>query len=257
MPVMAQVRRQGIVLCGLFTVALAGWFFLAWVVVDMANPLARLMMPMSASWDMSTALAVFAMWSIMMAAMMLPSAIPMVLVFAQLARRGGDWAGTWIFAGAYILMWAGFSAVAAAVHWALQAAGLISPMMTSVDPILTATLLIMAGLFQLTPIKTACLTRCRAPVSFLMAHWRAGRRGAFVMGLLHGFYCIGCCWALMALLFIVGVMNLPMVAMLAVAVALEKLAPGGIWIARMLGGALMLGGVWTLIAATGMGGHAM
>jgi predicted metal-binding membrane protein len=248
----ALVRRHGVVLVGLLTTALTGWLFLAWAVMDMANPLARLMMPMSAAWDMPTATAVFAMWSIMMAAMMLPSAAPMVLVFAHLARRGGDWAATWVFVGAYVLMWAGFSSLAAVMHWALQAAGLLSPMMVSVDPLLTAVLLITAGAFQFTPIKTACLTRCRSPVSFLMTEWRKGRGGAFVMGMRHGMYCIGCCWALMALLFVIGVMNLPMVAMIAIAVALEKLAPKGVWIARVIGGVLVFGGVWMLFGGTGM-----
>ena len=218
----------------------------------MSHPLARQMVPASAAWGPGTAAAVVLMWSVMMAAMMLPGAVPMVLLFAQLARRGGgSRATTWAFAGAYLLAWAGFSAIAAALHWLLQRIGLVSPMMVSTSPTLTAALLIAAGAYQFTPLKAACLTRCRSPLAFLMAEWRKGIAGAFIMGLRHGAYCIGCCWALMALLFVVGVMNLPLVAMLALAIAAEKLTPWGEWIARGVGIVLILGGGWVLAAGVG------
>jgi len=257
MSVMVLIRRESVLLVTLMTAALLGWAFLAWAVLDMTNPLAHLMMPMSADWSVPTAMAVFLMWSVMMAAMMLPSAVPMFLMFAQLARRGGRWAATWVFVSAYVVMWAGFSLAAAAVHWMFQAMGLISSMVVSVNPLLTAALLIGAGVFQFTPLKSACLTRCRSPVSFLMAEWRKGLSGAFVMGVRHGVYCVGCCWALMALLFVVGVINLPMVALVAIAVGLEKLAPKGQWIARGTGIALVLGGAWMLMAGTEMGSVAV
>jgi predicted metal-binding membrane protein len=123
-------------------------------------------------------------------------------------------------------------------------------MMVSTSPVLTAGLLFGAGVYQFTPLKSACLTRCRSPLAFLMEEWRKGTGGAFVMGLRHGMYCVGCCWTLMALLFAVGVMNLPLVAALALAVALEKLAPKGEWIARTIGFALIAGAAWVLL---GMG----
>ena len=156
---------------------------------------------------------------------------------------------TWVFAGAYLAMWAAFSVGAVGLHWALQAAGLISPMMVSTDATLTAALLLIAGVFQLTPIKSACLTRYRSPISFLLTEWRKGLDGAFVMGLRHGVFCVGCCWALMLLLFVGGVMNLPLVALLAIGVAVEKLAPRGDVIARAIGGALVAGGAWKLLTA--------
>jgi predicted metal-binding membrane protein len=252
------VRRQGSVAAILLAAAALAWAFLAWAVLDMGSPLARLMMPASAAWDVGTAAAVVLMWSVMMAAMMLPSAVPMILTFAQLAQRGGSRAATWAFAGAYVVAWAAFSAIAAAVHWLLQTVGLVSPMMVSTSPVLTAGLLFGAGVYQFTPLKSACLTRCRSPLAFLMEEWRKGTGGAFVMGLRHGMYCVGCCWTLMALLFAVGVMNLPLVAALALAVALEKLAPKGEWIARTIGFALIAGAAWVLLGLnareTGMRG---
>ena len=251
MPVVPLARQQAPALAFLLAAALLGWAFLLWLALDMTSPLARLTMPMSPSWGVATATAVFAMWAIMMAAMMLPAALPMVLIFAHLSRRGGRWAPTWAFTGAYVLMWSSFSALATTAHWALQAAGLISPMAVSASPTVTAALLIGAGVFQFTPIKSACLSRCRSPLAFLMTNWRQGLPGAFVMGLRHGVYCIGCCWALMALLFVFGVMNLPVIALLALTVALEKLAPGGPWIARGIGGALILGGTRILLAGYG------
>ncbi|MBC4019399.1 DUF2182 domain-containing protein, partial [Siccirubricoccus deserti] len=229
------VRRQGSVAAILLAAAALAWAFLAWAVLNMGSPLARLMMPASAAWSVGTAAAVVLMWSVMMAAMMLPSAVPMILTFAQLAQRGGSRAATWAFAGAYVLAWAAFSAVAATVHWLLQTVGLVSPMMVSTNPALTAGLLFGAGVYQFTPLKSTCLTRCRSPLAFLMGEWRKGTGGAFVMGLRHGMYCIGCCWMLMVLLFVVGVMNLPLVAALALAVTLEKLAPKGEWIAKAIG----------------------
>ncbi|MBC4019397.1 DUF2182 domain-containing protein, partial [Siccirubricoccus deserti] len=141
--------------------------------------------------------------------------------------------------------------VAATVHWLLQTVGLVSPMMVSTNPALTAGLLFGAGVYQFTPLKSTCLTRCRSPLAFLMGEWRKGTGGAFVMGLRHGMYCIGCCWMLMVLLFVVGVMNLPLVAALALAVTLEKLAPKGEWIAKAIGLALVLGGAWVIAAGIG------
>jgi predicted metal-binding membrane protein len=237
----------------LLVVALLGWVFLAWAALDMTNPLARLMMPMRADWGVTEAAAVFVMWAVMMAAMMLPSALPMALVFAALARRGGDGARVrlWAFVGAYVLVWSAFSTAGTAAQWGLQAAGLISPMrVASADPYLTGALLLAAGAFQFTPLKHACLTRCRSPLGFLMTEWRPGLKGALAMGLRHGAYCTGCCWALMALLFVFGVMNLLWVALLAALVAVEKLAPRGEVVARLLGAGMLATGAWRL-ATTG------
>jgi predicted metal-binding membrane protein len=244
-------RRHSGALAALMLAALLGWAVLAWAALDMSNPLAQMMMPMSAMWSATNALAVWAMWAVMMAAMMLPTATPMVLVFASLARKqpsgmAGAWTTTvrlWAFVGAYLLIWIAFSAVAAAGQWTLQAAGLLSPMMlASLNPYLTAALLALAGLFQFTRLKTVCLTNCRSPLGFLMTEWRDGWHGAFVMGVRHGLFCVGCCWAMMVLLFAFGIMNLPWVALLAALVAVEKLAPRGDAVARLLGAAMLAAG---------------
>jgi len=140
------------------------------------------------------------------------------------------------------VVWIGFSVVAAVAQWVLHEAALLSPMMTA-SPQLGGAILIAAGLYQLTPMKGACLTHCRSPLGFLMGHWRDGLSGAFQMGLHHGLFCLGCCWALMCVLFVVGVMNLIWVAAITAFVLLEKVGPGGVWVARFAGVAMIAIGV--------------
>ena len=172
----------------------------------------------------------FVMWFIMMVAMMLPSAAPMILLYGKLARagrqQGGVFASTTMFAGVYLAVWGGFSAVAALIQWALVSSGAISDMgLAFGDHRVAGALLIAAGLYQFTPLKHACLKKCRSPFSFLMRLWRPGLAGAARLGLTHGVYCLGCCAMLMALLFVFGVMNLAWVALLAVLVLIEKAVP--------------------------------
>jgi predicted metal-binding membrane protein len=227
---------------------LVSWTFLAWTVLDMGHPLVQLMMPMSARWGVASAAAILAMWAIMMAAMMLPSALPMLLQFVDLARRNGEAARGWAFVGAYLLVWLVFSVAATALQWCLQAAGWTDPMAASRSAWLTAALLLLAGIYQFSPLKRVCLARCRSPIGFLLGEWRAGARGALVMGLRHGLFCLGCCWALMALLFVGGVMNLAWVAALAIAVAVEKMLPRGAQLAAVMGLVLIGAGVFKLLA---------
>ncbi|PJK28003.1 DUF2182 domain-containing protein [Minwuia thermotolerans] len=215
--------------------AAAGWTFLVWGALDMQSPLARLMMPMSADWSAVNFAAVFVMWAVMMAAMMLPSALPMLLTFAHLNRRAGTPGRTRSFAAAYVAIWSAFSVLATALQWVLQAAELSNPMIVVTSPWLGAALLAIAGIFQFTPLKRACLHHCRTPMGFLLTDWRGGTGGAWTMGLRHGAYCLGCCWALMALLFVGGVMNILWIAALAALVAAEKLMPRGERIAPALG----------------------
>ena len=189
----------------------------------------------------------FVMWLIMMVAMMLPSAAPMILLYGKLARsgrqQGGVFASTTVFAGFYLAVWGGFSALAALVQWALVRSGAISEMgLAFGNARIGGALLMAAGLYQLTPLKTACLEKCRSPLSFLMRLWRPGS-GAARLGLTHGLYCLGCCAMLMALLFVFGVMNLAWVACLAVAVLIEKVVPGGQRIGRLAGLAVLAVGV--------------
>jgi predicted metal-binding membrane protein len=204
---------------------------------------------MAAMWPLELFLT-FAMWVVMMAGMMLPSATPTVMVYASMvgknAERGNVLPAAWIFASGYFLVWTLFSLFAALLQAALQHAGLLTDMMESVSSRLTGVLLLAAGLYQLTPVKDTCLGKCRDPVRFFMLHWRPGAAGALRMGITHGAYCVGCCWVLMLLLFAVGVMNLAWVAVVAAFVLLEKILPAGRLASRLAGVALIGVGVATL-----------
>ncbi|HTN49076.1 MAG TPA: DUF2182 domain-containing protein [Burkholderiaceae bacterium] len=232
-------------------IALAGWAALAWLVVDMGHPLAQLTMPMSSAWGPANLAAITAMWAVMMAAMMLPSALPMISTFAAVSAWHGKTPRWLSFVGAYLLVWVGFSVAATALQWALQAAGWVDPMIVSRSALLTAVLLVIAGVYQFSDLKNLCLTHCRSPLGFVMGEWRDGIRGGFVMGLKHGLQCLGCCWALMALLFVGGVMNLAWIAALSLIVAIEKLAPRGNQLGRWLGGVLLVVGAWRILALAG------
>ena len=193
----------------------------------------------------------FAMWVVMMVGMMLPSATPMALLYARVARSaardGSVLPPTAVFVVGYLVAWTLFSAVATAAQWALERAALLSPMLVSKSPQLGAALFFAAGLYQLTPLKSACLSRCRNPAMFFATHFRPGARGALRLGFRYGLYCLGCCWVLMGLLFAGGVMNLLWIAALTVFVLAEKLIPLGAWGSRVAG-VLMIGtGTWLLV----------
>jgi predicted metal-binding membrane protein len=224
--------------------SLTGVVALAWLWLWRHS--AALPMPMA----MGVALA-FAMWIVMMAGMMLPSAAPAILLYAAMVRRhaerGSALAATWIFVAGYLLVWAGFSLGAALVQAALQHAALLDPMMASSSRVLSALLLAAAGVYQFTPLKDRCLSKCREPLAFFMTHWRAGAAGALRMGMSHGAHCVGCCAMLMLLLFAVGVMNLAWVAAIAAFVLVEKLLPAGRLTARFAGVALLVLGAATLL----------
>jgi len=192
-----------------------------------------------------------AMWVVMMAGMMLPSATPATLVYTAVARKasreGTPVAPVALFVAGYLLMWALFSLGATLAQWALERAALLSPMLVASSPGLGAALLVGAGVYQLTPLKDACLEHCRSPVHFIAAHWRPGLGGALRMGLEHGAYCLGCCWVLMGLLFFGGVMNLVWIAAIALFVLLEKAARGGRWagLGMILAGVASGWGLWS------------
>ncbi|WP_332813255.1 DUF2182 domain-containing protein [Ramlibacter sp.] len=231
---------------GVLAIAIVTWAVLGWMAFDMGHPLVQLTMPGAPAWSGPNVLAIGAMWAVMMAAMMLPAALPMVQTFSRLSLRSGEPARAGGFVGGYLLVWLGFSVAAVAMQWALQALDWVDPMIVSTSAALNALLLAIAGIYQFSPLKKACLARCRSPAGFLLGEWRPGARGALVMGLKHGLSCLGCCWALMGLLFVGGVMNLAWIAALAIVVALEKLAPGGERLAPALGGALLVAGAWNL-----------
>ena len=242
-------RTQGLSKAAALWLALAalGWAALAWVAFDMGHPLAQLSMPMSPQWSAANLLAIVAMWAVMMAAMMLPSALPMLQAFVALSRRNGQRARSRQFVGAYLLVWMIFSVAATAAQWLLQAVGWVNPMIVSTSAMLSCALLLVAGAYQFSPLKRICLARCRTPMGFLVGEWRGGRFGGFAMGWRHGLFCLGCCWALMALLFVGGVMNLAWIAALSIVVAVEKLAPHGERVAPLLGLVLLGAGMWRLL----------
>ena len=235
----------------LILLPLACW---AWVVAlarDMYGPMtgASAWM-MTLQWDVRHALLLWLMWAVMMAGMMLPSATPMLVMFGLAARRRASGAAAsreiYALAAGYLAVWALFSVVATAAQYFLSMRLAISPMMTLTSPRAGAALLVVAGIYQITPLKHTCLQRCQSPFGFLMHHWRAGTGGAVRMGFEHGVYCVGCCWALMLLLFVGGVMNLAVIAGLTAFVAFEKLSPFGAQTARVSGVLLVGLGGWML-----------
>jgi predicted metal-binding membrane protein len=241
-------RTPLIVLSILLPVACWGWVIV--MARDMYGPMtgASAWM-MTTRWDAAHVLLLWMMWAVMMAGMMLPSASPLLLMYGLAARRqGDDAAGLRIYAlgAGYVAAWAIFSALATAAQRILSARLALSPMMIVTSPVVSGALLVVAGLYQLTPLKLGCLQKCRSPLAFLMHRWRAGAGGAFRMGIDHGVYCLGCCWALMLLLFAGGVMNLTVIAVLTAFVAFEKLGPFGVHTARAGGIALVALGVWVL-----------
>ena len=213
-----------------------------------------LMMPATAPWNTVELAFVFAMWAGMMIGMMTPSATPMLIyarVGRQAARQGTPLAASAYFAAGYLLSWIGFALVATSAQWALERAALLTPMMAGASDMFSGTVLIAAGVYQWTPLKDACLRQCQSPLLFIQRHggFRSDASGALALGARHGAYCIGCCWALMALLFVGGVMNVLWIAAIAILVLAEKVIPAGRVISRIAGAGLFAGGAWVLVQA--------
>ena len=250
-------RDRWIIVFGLFSVTALAWYYLT-LMADGMNDMVMIGDAMAkmriAPWTAVDFVLMFIMWMVMMVGMMLPSASPMILMFAKIYRdqnqRGEPFVPTGIFVAGYIAVWGAFSLVATVLQCSLQDAGFLSPMMTSTSSVFSGLAFIVVGLYQWTPLKNACLRHCQSPLSFLMTRWRDGSAGAFQMGLSHGAYCVGCCWGLMALLFVGGVMNLLWVAAITIFVLAEKNTQAGPWGARITGAALIAwGGVtMTLVA---------
>lgn len=229
-------RDRVVVLATLAAVVALAWAYL----------LAGAGMAMPAVWTPGYAVLMFFMWWVMMVAMMLPSAAPVILLFATVNRRerntGRPYVATSVFAFGYLAAWAGFSLLAILLQWGFEYTGVLSPMLGATNETFGGILLLAAGAYQLTPIKHACLRHCRTPLAFLGTHWRPGTFGALRMGLVHGAFCIGCCWFLMGLLFFGGVMNLYWVAGVALIVLSEKTIPAGHWLGYGVGMALLVCG---------------
>ena len=240
---------RAIVTLGLLGVASLGWLYVVRLGHEMAD--AATAMPHMTPWGPADFVLTFLMWAVMMVAMMVPSASPMVLTFAAINRKRladeTPLIRTGLFIAGYLLVWAGYSLLAALGQWGLHAAALISPAVVAA-PWLGGLLLVAAGVYQFTPLKDVCLSRCQSPFGFILTEWREGAAGALVMGLRHGAFCVGCCWVLMALLFVAGVMNLLWVAAIAAFVLVEKVVPAGRVVSRLAGAILILWGVWLLSA---------
>jgi predicted metal-binding membrane protein len=251
-------RDRTVILLALCGVTAIAWVYLATVsrdMAEMAGDMADMAMPLTDSSTASVFALTFTMWWVMMLGMMVPSAAPMILTFATLNRnrraKGETFVPASVFLLGYLVAWGAFSAVATAAQWALDGFVLLTPMLAIGSWVFGGLLLIAAGLYQFSPLKQACLRACRSPFAFALNHWRDGRTGALRMGLEHGAYCIGCCAVLMALLFLAGAMNLLWVAALAVFVFAEKLLPGGVWVGRAGGIAMLAFGL--VLVARGFG----
>jgi predicted metal-binding membrane protein len=262
----AALRRDRLIVAsGLGVIVALAWAYVIWLAADMDMggmnmsgfrmvPAGMgIMAPASAPWSAVEFALVFVMWAVMMVGMMTPSAAPMLLMYARAGRQartaGKPLAATGWFAAGYFLAWAGFSLAATLVQWLLEREALLDARMASANTVLGAVVLIAVGIYQWTPIKNACLVQCQSPFRFLMSHggFRTDVPGCLRLGLLHGTYCVGCCWVLMALLFVVGVMNVLWIALLAALVLLEKLTPWGRGVARVAGVVSVASGVFMLI----------
>ena len=260
-------RDRAVVLTCLVILVMLAWGYVLWLAADMdmggmEMPEFRmipagmgLMMPVTAPWQKIEFAFVFVMWAVMMVGMMTPSAAPMILIYARVGRQVALGqppfvASAW-FAGGYLLAWVAFSLIATSAQWAIERAGLLSPTMASVSNTFGGLTLIAAGLYQWTPFKDACLRQCQAPLQFIQRHggFRADARGSLALGVRHGAYCVGCCWMLMALLFVVGVMNVLWIALVMIFVLLEKILPTGRLISRISGAGFIAAGVWMMIGA--------
>jgi predicted metal-binding membrane protein len=210
-------------------------------------------MPDFRPWAATDFAFIFVMWAIMMVAMMTPSVAPMVLLYAMVGRKartdGKPFAASgWFFAG-YAFVWVGFSFLATGAQWLLASASLLTPMMATADSTIGGLVLVVAGLYQWTPMKDVCVRQCQSPIEFLASRggFRADPEGALSLGIQHGTYCLGCCWALMALLFVGGVMNIAWIGGIAVLILMEKILPYGRLVSRLSGVAIVLVGVWLLL----------
>jgi len=255
-----MVRRtdRPVILFALLALSVLAWLWLIWLgrgiaEQDMAS-MPGMAIHMPSAWTATRFGLTFAMWWVMMIGMMLPGAAPMILMFATVNRNKRasrqDFVPVSVFTLGYLLVWGFFSAGAAVAQSALDQLAMLSPSLTMVSPTVGSVLLIAAGIYQFTPLKQACLRHCRSPVAFVLNRWHDGRAGALRMGMEHGTFCLGCCWVLMALLFVVGVMNLLLVAAIAAFVLVEKVLPGGAWIGRLGGGVMIAVGAW--LAAGGV-----
>ena len=242
---MPLVRRdQYLILSSLAALVTLAWVYL--LVINLNLPDMPTMAPGIHPWTSTDFVMMFLMWAIMMFAMMVPSAMRTVLIYARIAARAEVQdslvTSTFVFVFGYIVIWTLFSVMVTALQWAMETAALLSPMMVTTSSSLGAALLLAAGIYQLTPLKDVCLRHCQSPLMFMVTHYQKGMFGAFQLGLKHGAYCLGCCWLLMGLLFVGGVMNLIWILAISVFVLAEKLLPAKIRSTRITSIIMILAG---------------
>ncbi len=249
-------RDQIILLGGLVVVAGLSWVYMihvAWGMNDFANGHANATLPSVHSWSAWDFANAVVMWGIMMLAMMLPALSPWVLALGEVTRERDTRSVPLPKAGAFLLgygtVWLAYSILAAASQWLLQWVALLSHNWMTMSPILAGAVLIIAGIYQWTPLRDACMSHCRSPFGFFLSNWAEGSRGAYTMGVRHGLYCVGCCWALMALAFVFGVMNLLWMALMAAFLLLERTIFTGAWLGKAAGVCLMAWGIWVITSA--------
>ncbi len=252
------IRDRTLVVLSIFAMCVLAWAYLIYLAAAMPSVASgmtsmNMAIPSDHNWALPDFAAMFLMWSVMMIAMMLPSATPMILLCEKINQKRESQArareAIALFIGGYLLVWVGFSVLATMLNWALHTGGSLTTMMGRATPAPAGVALLGAGFYQWTSLKYACLTHCRSPVGFLMAHWRTGQWGTVRMGIHHGLYCLGCCWLLMALLFVLGVMNLLWIAALTVFVLAEKVIPGGHLLSRISGLFMITWGAWLFFFA--------
>ncbi|UVK44715.1 DUF2182 domain-containing protein [Mesorhizobium sp. AR07] len=274
-------RDRTVVTAALVIIAVLAWAYVLWLAADMAMQdaatpsaaggdmggmdmsgtdmggmdMGAVVAPGFRAWAPADFAFIFAMWAVMMVGMMTPSVAPMVLLYAGVGRKaragGRPIASTaWFFTG-YLLVWVAFSVAATGAQWLLASLTLLSPMMATNSTVLGGLVLIAAGLYQWTPMKGVCLRQCQAPIAFLASHggFRSDPLGALRFGIVHGAYCLGCCWALMVLLFVGGVMNVLWIAGIAILILLEKTVPTGQLIPRISGALMAAIGAWLVVQA--------
>jgi predicted metal-binding membrane protein len=245
-------KTQSIILVSLLAIIVFAWAYLIYQHWQMTSlPMSEMWMPPAemAAWKPADFALVYLMWAAMMTAMMLPSAIPMIFAFSQVARRRYPVPQkySFLFIYGYLLVWLVFSIGMALLQWQLHGLQVISPMMETESELLCAVIFLAAGIYQLTPLKNRFLRYCRSPAGFLLNEWREGAKGAFQMGLKHGSTCIGCCWAQMLIMFAVGVMNLFGMAFMTLLILGEKIVPIKSHLICRVGGVLFMGwGLWLL-----------
>lgn len=252
-------RDRMVVLAALLALAALAWAYVLWLAANMNAPasmnmngMAMMMSPAFTEWTFTHALFIFAMWAVMMVGMMTPSAAPMILIYTQVARQsntlGKPFASAAWFTSGYLIVWTLFAALATAAQYGLERAALLDSMMVSKNNLFGGAVLIAAGLYQWTPLKHACLNQCRAPLAFVQQHggFQSSAFGSLRLGLLHGAQCVGCCWALMALLFVGGVMNPLWIAGLMIFVLAEKILPAGRFVSWLAGTLALAAGIWLI-----------